>query len=275
MGKLIVKGRFAVLAAAQAAADAGVMDAVDIRQIPRLARVREAEDTGTAGIHVAEIILLSLNGIAAGLSGDLIVIGLISQRPDENGGTVSVPLDHLRELRQVVLIFAGHIRPGSLEADRGLLLHIDTQLIAGVQHMLGNRIMRGTDKIDIGILVCPGLLKRFLPGHGTAHIVRHIMPAGSSQLHLFSVDIDLVAIRAVRSSVLDFPETDTLFIDLGFLPVHYQSGAQGVQVGMLRVPLFGSFHRNGHLHRVCQHAFASQHSQGLIPLLFHRFIGFF
>src|SRR5699024_10533917 len=92
MGKLIVEARFAVLAAAQDAADAGVMGAVDIGQIPRLARVREAEDTGTAGIHVAEIILLSLNGIAAGLSGDLIVIGLISQRPDENGGTVSVPL---------------------------------------------------------------------------------------------------------------------------------------------------------------------------------------
>ena len=129
-------------------------------------------------------------------------------------------------------------------------------------------------KLILAFFIGQRLLVGLLPGHGPAQIIGHIVAAGSPQLHFFSIHVNLVDIRAVPAAVMNLPEADSLFIDLDHLPVHSQSGAQGIQVGMLRVPLLRGLHRNGDLLRFCQFRRLCQELQGLIPLLLQFFIGF-
>src|SRR5690349_4503818 len=96
----------------------------------------------------------------------------------------------------VQLIVWGH------PAERSLHFHIHSYPVAGVQKLLGRRIVGRADVVQVGFLHQPDILLSMPRSVGTTRERIDLMPAGSCELHLYTVDEKLPVLD------LDLPEPD-------------------------------------------------------------------
>ena len=157
----------------------GVLDLV--------ATLRRALHPGDGGVlvgaHVDDLVVALVLDGARGveLLGSLVALDevhawarLVAQRPDDDGGVVIVGMHHLQHARHVLRLPLGDVRERGIAVvvlvrlDVGLVLEVDTVLVAEVVPVGAGGVVRVAHVVDVGALHHHDLALHLLLGDGVA-----------------------------------------------------------------------------------------------------------